>query len=49
MFSKPSSITVRGTNTNTEYWQEDYIPKQDLDIAGLEYIKYTIDKDFTNE
>ena len=49
MFSEPSAITVRGTNTNTEYWQEDYIPKQDLDIAGLEYIKYTIDKDFTNE
>lgn len=49
MFSNPSAITARGTNTNQSYWQEDYIPKEDFDIAGIKYIQYTMNKDFKNE
>ena len=49
MFSSPSAITARGTNTNTDYWQEDYIPVEDYDIAGIDYIRYTMNKDFKNE
>ena len=49
MFSNPSAITARGTNTNKSYWQEDYIPKEDFDIAGIKYIQYTMNKDFKNE
>ena len=49
MFSNPRAITARGTNTNKSYWQEDYIPKEDFDIAGIKYIQYTMNKDFKNE